>query len=451
MLARFAVLALTVSSISAVFVAMGDEQEAREWNRAFQKDVTNLAKDWFEARPRTHFEEWDATKRAALVERTRELGALPVGAFDEAVALVFAAARGARGKPPTKSTRIEIETPYGPAWFLLDAPKEDEAFVLGLHGGGPGVGDANEARGNWPVREAAAAYPQAVRLDGDAWSTVHGERFVLSILEFAKLDLGVDPDRLYSVGFSMGGTGTWHLAGRRPDWLAGAIPAHGVFMASPKSQLATPEEVESLQHGLLPNVRNLAMYWYTGTRDVNCMPGTYQVAHARLTALAAADQGGYTLQRFTLHEGLDHSFPAGEPKAGLDWILAQRRDTFPTTVVWEYAARPFPQRAKDDHVEREEQHEFYWLVCNAPTDAMKVRATRSGNTFDIVVERRPLGTAGFSILVAPQMVAAGEEIVVTSGDRELYRGAPESTFETLFATFDTRVDRRMVFDRRIDL
>src|SRR5690606_7955358 len=120
----------------------------------------------------------------------------------------------------------------------------------------------------------------------------HGERFELTLFEWAKLDLGCDPDRLYSVGFSMGGTGSWFVAGRHADWLAGAIPAHGVIMAGPKAQLSTPEEVESMQHGLLPNVRNLAMYWYTGTLDKNCMPGTYLFAKARLDELASKDEGG---------------------------------------------------------------------------------------------------------------------------------------------------------------
>jgi hypothetical protein len=425
-------------------------QEEPAWDRALQKQVEALAEDWFEARPRTRFEEWDPQRRTALLERAVALGPIPTGAFDAAVELVHEAARASRGKAK-KAGRIDVATPFGPAWFLLDAPKEDAGFVLGLHGGGPGVGDANEARGNWPVKGLAAAYPQAVRLDGDAWNTVHGERFALTILEFAKLDLGVDPDRLYSVGFSMGGTGSWFLAGRWPDWLAGAIPAHGVIMAAPRAQLADPAEVESLQHGLLPNVRNLAMYWYTGTRDVNCMPGTYRYAHARLLELAAADPTGYQQQRFTLHEGLDHSFPKGEPAAGLAWIAEQRRDTFPTTVVWEYAALPFPLGAHGDPQERLVQREFYWLECADPSDGMRVRATRDGARFDIAVERRARGTSGFALWIAPSMVPPGTEIVVTSKGEELYRGTPTSSFETLFSTYDARVDRSMVFDRRIEL
>ena len=70
--------------------------------------------------------------------------------------------------------------------------------------------------------------------------------YILSIIEIAKAQYDVDPDRIYSMGFSMGGTGSWFMAGRHPDLLAGAIPAHGVLMAQPKSQVPTKEEVQAI-------------------------------------------------------------------------------------------------------------------------------------------------------------------------------------------------------------
>ena len=66
-------------------------------------------------------------------------------------------------------------------------------------------------------------YPQGIRLVHDTWNTVHGERFTLTLIEIAKAQYEVDPDRVYSMGFSMGGTGSWFLAGRHPDLLAAHV------------------------------------------------------------------------------------------------------------------------------------------------------------------------------------------------------------------------------------
>lgn len=440
--------ALLATLVVAAPSVAAPQDDADGWDRRQERALEQLAEDWFEARPVSRFEAWDPEARAALMERVRSFDALPTGALDATVAVLLEAAQDAWDAPPVRRGKVTFETPWGEAWSFVENERRDDGFLIGLHGGGPGVGDASNAKAGWSVDEVAAAYPQAVRLDTDAWNTVHGERFVLSLIDWAKVVLGVDPDRVYSVGFSMGGTGTWHLAGRYPDLLAGAIPAHGVIMAGPKAQLATPEEVSAMQHGLLPNVRNLAMYWYTGSVDRNCMPGTFLYAWRQLQRLAADDPGGYALQNFTLHEGLAHSFPPGEPARGLEWILEQRRDTFPRTVVWELATRPFPLRIDDDPLDRLDQRDFYWLRCAEPRDLMQVRATRDGARFTLDAR----GGSGFTLFLHPEMVPYGEEVVVVDGGgRELYRGTPEPDLATLFETFDARLDRRLVFDRRIDL
>ena len=65
---------------------------------------------------------------------------------------------------------------------------------------------------------------------------------------------------------------------------------------------------------------------------------------------------------------------------------------------------------------------------------------------------RPVTVSGFSILIHPEMVPYGQEVVVLAPDgSERYRGTPEPDWVTLIESFDARLDRRMVFDRRVDL
>ena len=49
------------------------------------------------------------------------------------------------------------------------------------------------------------------------------------------------------------------------------------------------------------------------------------------------------------------------------------------------------------------------------------------------------------------MINPAKEVVVMSNGTELYRGRPAPDFWTVLETLDARLDRSMVFDRRIEL
>ncbi len=49
------------------------------------------------------------------------------------------------------------------------------------------------------------------------------------------------------------------------------------------------------------------------------------------------------------------------------------------------------------------------------------------------------------------MIERGADVVVKSGAEELYRGQPQPDVWTVLETLDDKLDRSMVFDRRIEL
>lgn len=56
------------------------------------------------------------------------------------------------------------------------------------------------------------------------------EKDVMNVLEIVRKDYSIDPDRIYLLGHSMGGGGTWHLALKYPDiWAALAPIAPAIF------------------------------------------------------------------------------------------------------------------------------------------------------------------------------------------------------------------------------
>lgn len=67
------------------------------------------------------------------------------------------------------------------------------------------------------------------------------EKDVMNVLEIVKKDYNIDPDRIYLMGHSMGGGGTFHLALKYPDiWAALGPIAPAIFRPA--------SEVEKIKH-----------------------------------------------------------------------------------------------------------------------------------------------------------------------------------------------------------
>lgn len=415
------------------------------------KRITDLAQRWFAARPKTKFQAWDGTLRAALVKEAQDYGPVPEGSLP---ALKDALWKVVRKLGPSAKT-AELETPYGKAtWIQKGAGGSRSGLILGLHGGGEGAGDAGEAAGKWVASGCMGMYPQGIRLVHDTWNTVHGERFLLTLIEIAKAQHDVDPDRVYSMGFSMGGTGSWFLAGRHPDLLAGAIPAHGVHMGRTtlgdgKVKVKTAAEVLELEHGIFPNVRNLAVWWYTGHADVNCEPGTYLKGWELLQAIQKADPDGYRLLHFKAYDGVAHAFPPGEPATGMKWILEQRRHALPAKLMWEYNEAPAPFQIAEDKTDRLPKTWFYWMQVRQPVDRMRVTAERKGNEFDVDVALAYPGDV--TLYLHPGMIDVAQDVVVRVKGKEVYRGRPVPDLVSVLESLDARLDKTLLFDRRIPL
>lgn len=448
----------------AASTSPGDDIDPGKWLKSNKSKVGKLAKEWWSERPATRFIDWDAQKRAALLEKAAAFGPLPE--FDKADGKVnLDVLVDQIWKPLEKSWpdtmgdaqkgKVTFDTPYGEAWFLLDTTKtkrgEKPSLILGLHGGGENAGDAAPARNTWSTAGATGIFPQGIHLVHDTWNTVEGERFLLTLLDYAKARLNVDPERIYVAGFSMGGTGSWFMAGRHADLLACSMPCAGVLMAAPKSQVASPDAISAVQHGLIPNVRNLAMYYFIGLSDVNCMPGTYLYVDRLLKDLKASDKGGYDKIHFSTYEGLAHAFPPGEPAAAKEFMLEQRRDTFPETVVWEYVADPFPQHTPGEACERLVKRNFYWLSCENPMDFQTIRAERVGNKITLTTKGTARGVEGITVRLNATMINPDEDVVIEANGAEVFRGKPEPNLVDVFESIDARLDRSMVFDRHVTL
>jgi len=423
--------------------------------RLDRKKVQALAMRWMEARPRTCFEAWDPGVRRALLDEAAALGPLPEGSREPVLELLWKAVKKHGPRSQTIDGKTAIPTPYGPAWWIESGSGGRKAgLVLGLHGGGEGAGSASEAAGKWKLPKTMAMYPQGIRLIHDTWNSVHGERFLLTLIEIAKAQHEVDPDRVYAMGFSMGGVGSMFMSGRHPDLFAGAIPAHGVVSAQGGTKIVKEEDVGDMEHGLLPNLRNVAVYFYTGTLDKNCEPGTFCKAWTLIQALRKGDPEGYADIRFQCHEGIAHSFPPGEPGKGFQFIEDKRRDAYPRKVVWEYNNDPwiYPEAEDEGKATRRPKHWMYWLHCARPEDRMLVTATRRDEEGVLAIDLQVGKVAfpdDFTIYLNEKMVTPSQDVVLRVNGKEVYRGRPQPDLVSILESFDAKLDRTLTFDRRI--
>ena len=112
--------------------------------------------------------------------------------------------------------------PYA-LFFPADAA-EPVPLVIALHGldqNETTLFDATGLRAQCAKRGFAAVCPYG---RGNTGYRLAGERDVLVAVAAVRAALPVDARRLYATGASLGGTGTWMLALRYPEWLAAASP-----------------------------------------------------------------------------------------------------------------------------------------------------------------------------------------------------------------------------------
>jgi predicted peptidase len=107
-------------------------------------------------------------------------------------------------------------------------PKTRRPLILFLHGSGEaGTDNLNQINGNIDPLLAAAEARGAFLYAPQSITDWDDESFladVMTMIDRAIAERGVDRNRIYVTGLSMGGGGVWNLVSRFPDRFAAAVP-----------------------------------------------------------------------------------------------------------------------------------------------------------------------------------------------------------------------------------
>jgi len=128
------------------------------------------------------------------------------------------------------------------------------------------------------------------------------------LIEHAVDAHGVDPERVFVTGSSMGGAGTWMLANKYPDVIAAAAPMSAGGATAPKSDL--PVSASTL--------KNVAIWAFHGDADKTC-------PHEMIETLVQEIEAAGGNPKFTLIPGGNHGathkvYTEGEL---YEWFLKQ--------------------------------------------------------------------------------------------------------------------------------
>ncbi len=299
-----------------------------------------------------------------------------------------------------------------PFWFTTrgEPGPNGRSLWLSLHGGGGAPAAVNDRQ--WANQQKLYAPPEGIyvapRAPTDTWNLWHRDHIDVlfdRLIENMVALHGVDPDRVYLMGYSAGGDGVYQLAPRMADrWAAAAMMAGHPNDARPAS------------------LRNTAFTLHMGADDSaykrNAVAAQWR---DQLAQLRAADPEGYD-HWVEIHAGKGH-WMDGDDATALPWMAERRRELRPTRVVWQQGRRT--------------HRRFYWLSVDEPVAGSRLVVERRGQEIAIL---EATGVASVSVRLDDAMLDLDRPVVVRHRARVLFDGVLARQPSVLARTLTERGD-----------
>jgi len=294
-----------------------------------------------------------------------------------------------------------------------DAPAGQHSLWITMHGGGQGTEEENER--NWKGYYGRYEFPPgsinvAPRAPANTWDMWH-VKWVDDLFDRLIADMvlarGVDPNRVYLIGYSAGGDGVYQLAPRMADRFAAAT------MCAGHPNQVTPE-----------GLRNLPFFLYMGGEDAAYNRNkVVREFSAKMDDLQKTDPEGYA-HRLTVYPGLAHNMQGREAEA-IPRMAELRRVRWPKRVVW---------MENDDFV----HPRFYWLERAS-------EATRAGEVYaahvdgqDITIEKP--GSGKLALRLSDDLLDLDRPIRVTAAGQVIFEGLVKRSLAVITQSLQERKD-----------
>ncbi|MBC8309856.1 MAG: hypothetical protein H8E83_05000 [Planctomycetes bacterium] len=245
-----------------------------------------------------------------------------------------------------------------PIWYTTygDAPFGERSLWISMHGGGGAPNKVNSQQWEnqkhiYTLKEGVYVAPRAPTDTWNLWHQAHIDPMFERLIENMIVFEGVNPNKVYIIGYSAGGDGVYQLAPRMADRLAAA----GMMAGHPN---------ETVPDGL----RNIGFALHVGAEDSaydrNKIGTQWK---EKLSELQKADPNGYPHQA-VIHKDKGHWMDKEETMALL-WMAKFVRNPYPNKVVW----------VQDDVL----HNQYYWLGVDEPKARTKIVASIEDQTITI--------------------------------------------------------------------
>ena len=310
-----------------------------------------------------------------------------------------------------------------PFWYAVygEKPADGRSLYISMHGGGGAPKEINDRQWEnqkklYTPAEGVYVAPRAPTDTWNLWHQGHIDALFAELIRHMIVFEGVNPDRVYLMGYSAGGDGVYQLAPRMADHFAAAAMMAG-----------HPNETRP------DGLRNLPFALYMGGKDAAF--NRNQIARdwkAALADLAAKDPGGYP-HEVTIFEENGHWMERKDAVA-VPWMAKHARNLRPEKIVW----------LQDDVTSLR----FYWLANPSPKQGQRIVATRSGQTIDIV---DAVGVSRLSVRLDDSMVDLDQPVTVRVAGKTVFRGIVPRSIEAIRRTLEERGDPRGIFTAEVEI
>lgn len=304
-----------------------------------------------------------------------------------------------------------------------DAEDGKKSLWISMHGGGGAPKRVNDQQWQNQIRlyspeEGIVIAPRAPTDTWNLWHEGHIDDLFDRLIENYVLLRGVDPNRIFLMGYSAGGDGVYQLAPRMADRFAAASMMAG-----------HPNDASPL------GLRNLPFMIFMGGKD-----GAYkrnQVAaewKVKLADLQQADPEGYT-HKVTIYPDFGH-WMNGEDRAALPWMFSRTRNAWPKKIVWHQSNRTHDR--------------FYWLAVPAGTAKGGQTITAEIKGQEIVIQTSD-ELHQLTLRLSDQLLNLDEPIQVTVNGKEIFSGKVKRSVQAIWNSLGERLDPESVATSTLDL
>lgn len=295
-------------------------------------------------------------------------------------------------------------------------PANGRALVIAMHGGGNSGKAVNDSQWRTMQRyykdqpQAGGYFYVALRAPNDTWNGFYDDYvcpLIVNLIKQFTLFDGVDPDKVFILGYSHGGYGAFYLGPKMPDRFAAVHASAG----APTDKTISAKNLRNTPFTFMIGGKDTAY----GRRERN------ENFDKEIKELQKSNPGDYPVA-MDLKEGVTHS--ALPDRDQLKEMLPKTRNPVPKHLTWE----PMDKFLTD----------FYWLSIDKPAKGQFIDAKLDGGK--LIVSTK--GVERFSLHLDSRLVGDRTELDLDlNGKPSKFKFAPK--LQTLCESMAKRGDPKL--------